>query len=192
MFIIRQDPKELVLEPNADVAFLQLIKDAYEQAVKGASFELKNNFVLQRGPYLIASVMDESVSTRPLHLKGSYIDLFNPALPTLTEKIIAPGEQAYLYNLSQVKNLKQPKVLAAACRVYQEKIRARSYSFITKSPSKTQNVMRILLPSKPVEVIVKDNNQLNANFKSEWHAATNTCLLQFENSSEGVGVDIKW
>ncbi len=192
VFIIRQDPKELVLEANTDVAFLQLIKDAYEQTSKGGTFELKNNFTIQRGPYLIASVMDESVSAKPLNLKGSFIDLFNPALPVLTEKVVAPGEQAYLYNLNEVKNRKQPKVLAAASRVYEEKVRAKSYSFITKSPSKTQNVMRILLPSKPTEVTVMDNSQTNINFKSEWDAATNTCLLKFENFSEGVGVKIKW
>ncbi len=192
MFIIRQDPKELVLESNADVAFLQLIKDAYEQSVKGASFEIKNSFILERGTYLIASVMDESVSTQPLHLKGSYIDLFNHALPILTEKLVGPGEQAYLYNLSHVKTRKQAKVLAAASRIYEEKVSGKSYSFITKSPAKTQNVMRIWLPSKPVEVRVKDHNHSNTNFKSEWHAATNTYLLQFENSSEGVGVEIRW
>ena len=192
VFIIRQDPKELILESNADVAFLQLIKDAYEQAVKGATFEIKNNFTLQRGPYLIASVMDESVSTQPLHLKGSFIDLFNPDLTVLTEKVVAPGEQAYLYDLSRVKSRKQPKVLAAASRIYKEKVSAKSYSFITKSPSKTQNVIRILLPAKPTEVMVKDISQTNINFKSEWDAPTNTCLLEFENFSEGVGVKIKW
>jgi hypothetical protein len=193
VFIIRQDPKELILESNADVAFLQLIKDAYQQAFKGARFETKNNFILQRGPYLIASVMDESVSTQPLHLKGSFIELFNPVLPILTEKIIAPGEQAFLYDITKTKTSKQPKILAAASRVYEEKVSAKSYSFITKSPSKTQNVMRIQLPVKPIEVKLTDNNhQPNTNFKSSWDAASHTCLLQFENSSEGVGVEIRW
>ncbi len=174
VFIIRQDPKELVLESNADNSFLQLIKDACQQAVKGAKFKTKNNFILERGPYLISSVMDESVSTQSLHLKGSFINLFNPTLPLLTEKLVAPGEQAYLYDLGKIKNRQQPKVLAAASRVYEEKVAAKSFSFITKSPSKTQNVMRILLPSKPTEVIIKDNNQAKIDFKNLWDAATNT------------------
>lgn len=127
-----------------------------------------------------------------MHLEGLFIDLVDPTLPVLKEKLVAPGEQAYLYNLNEVKNKKQPKVLAAASRVYGETVRAKNYSFITKSPSKTQNVMRILLPSKPTEVMVLDNSQTNINFKSEWDAATNTCLLKFENFSEGVGVKIKW
>jgi hypothetical protein len=128
-----------------------------------------------------------------LLLKGLFIDLFNPGLPILTEKIVAPGEQAYLYNLNQIKKRQHPKVLAAASRVYEEKVSPKSYSFITKSPSKTQNVMRIFLLSKPIEIIVTDSHhQLNANFRSSWDASTNTCLLQFENSSEGVGVEFRW
>ena len=78
-------------------------------------------------------------------------------LPVVTEKIIAPGIQAFLYNIAHVKNKQQPKVLAAASRAYDEKVSAKSYSFITKSPSKTQNVMRIQLPSKPKEIIVRHN-----------------------------------
>jgi hypothetical protein len=192
LLVIRQDPKELVLEPNKDDEFLKLVKDAYEQTAKGAKFETKNNFVLERGRYLIASVLDESVSTEPLHLKGSYIDLFDPELPVLKEKVVAPGEQAYLYNLSLVKNRQQPKVLAAASRVYEEKVSGKTYSFITKSPSKTQNVMRILLPAKPAEVLVKNVDKTPTNLKGSWDSATKTYLLQFENRSEGVSVAIRW
>ena len=38
----------------------------------------KNNFYLERGPYVIAAVMDESVSDEPLKIEGCYIDLFDP------------------------------------------------------------------------------------------------------------------
>ena len=40
-------------------------------------------------------------------------------------------------------------------RVYDRKDQRNSYSFITKSPSNTHNVMRILLPSKPSSIVVK-------------------------------------
>ncbi|MBC7866704.1 MAG: hypothetical protein H7X88_04135, partial [Gloeobacteraceae cyanobacterium ES-bin-316] len=91
VFVVRQDPKELVLKASADAGFVQLVKDAYEKISAGSRFETKNNFMLQRGPDLIAAVMDESVSSKPLHLKGSFIDLFDPGLPVLKEKLVAPG-----------------------------------------------------------------------------------------------------
>lgn len=188
--LMRQDPKEFVLTPMQDKGLLQQVVSAYEG--RGGKFEMKNNFQLKRGPYVIASVMDEGVDDQPLTIKGLFIDLFDPTLPVLETKEVAPGSQAYLYDLGEVKK-KQPQVLAAASRVYDEKVSGRKYSFITKSPSKTKNVMRILLPSKPVSVnIAKDRKEAVTDFTQSWDERSKTCLLQFENSSDGMGVEIDW
>lgn len=193
IWVVRQDPKELVLQPGRDSDFLQLVKQAYEQEAKAGRLEMKNFFYLERGPYDIAAVMDESTSTEPLRLKGSLIDLFDPQLPVLTEKVVQPGEQAYLYNIGRVKDKQRPRVLAAAARVYEEKAGARDYSFVAKSPSNTQNVMRILLPAKPGSTVVTGpNGQPMQDATSAWDENTKTCLLKFRNYSEGVKVAISW
>ena len=59
----------------------------------------KNHFRLDRGPYKIAASLDESVSDEPYVLEGSFIDLFDPTLPIVTRKELAPGTQAFLYDL---------------------------------------------------------------------------------------------
>ena len=193
VYIVRQDPKELVLQIGQDEKFLQLVKQAYEKDAKAGKFETKNYFYLQRGPFDIASVLDESVNTEPLHLNGPVIDMFNPLLPVLSEKIVRPGEQAYLYNLSRIKEKKRPQVLCAASRVYDEKRDGSTYSFVTKSPSKTWNVMRILLPAKPISNILTDSNKTAiADVKSDWDSASNTLLLQFENNCDGINVKLAW
>ena len=125
----------------------------------------------------------------PLTLKGKFIDLFDPELPVLREKIVNPGEQAFLFDISRVKNKKQPQVLAAASRQYDEQRTAGSYSFVAKSPAQTSNVMRILLPKKPKSV------KLNGTATDAWQwneNDQNTMLLKFENDPDGVKVDIKW
>lgn len=134
--------------------------------------------------------MDESVSAEPLHIKGPVIDLFDPRLPVLQEKIVEPGHQAYLYRLAGIST-KMPKVLAAACRIYDEKTNDKKYSFIAKSPSGTRNIMRILLPSVPSHVIVKNSGgETMVNTQHSWDAASHTLLLEFDNSSDGVNVEI--
>ncbi|MBC7867601.1 MAG: hypothetical protein H7X88_08705, partial [Gloeobacteraceae cyanobacterium ES-bin-316] len=193
VFVVRQDPKELVLKASADVGFVQLVKDAYEKTSAGSRFETKNNFMLQRGPYLIAAVMDESVSSKPLHLKGTFIDLFDPGLAVLKEKLVAPGTQAFLYDLSKVNSKIKPLVLAAAARMYQEKAGTHHYDFVVKSPSNTNNIMRILLPSKPVSVVVTEANVGNITLqKNQWDEPSGTLLLGFQNYSDGVAVNITW
>ncbi len=192
IFIVKQDPKELVMSPGMDSGFINLVRQAYEKEAVAGRLETKNYFYLERGPYDIASVMDESVSAEPLHIKGLVIDMFDPLLPVLPEKIINPGQQSLLYDLNRIKEKNIPKVLCAASRVYNEKRSAHSYSFITKSPSNTHNVMRVLLPLKPLSVVVKDADGNLLKNTNVWDELSKTCLLQFINSADGINVEIKW
>ncbi len=192
VYILRKDPKENVLDENGDAEFLRTVETAYQTDAHAGKLIDKNNFVLHRGPYIIAAVMDEATDKKPLTLKGAFIDLFNPELPILTEKIIPLNSQGYLFDLSKIENKQKPQTLASAARVTDEVITASSYSFIAKSPSNTNNVMRILLPRKPTTVALElDGKNLKID-KNNWDEKSKTLLLGFENYSEGVGVHIKW
>ena len=182
VYVVRQDPKEFVMQETGDQSLLSVIEKAY------GKLEYKNHFYLERGPYVLAAVVDENaVSSEPLQLKGNYIDLFDPKLPCLKQKTVNPGEQAFLFNIHAVSQKNRPQVLASASRQSNEMIGKRTYSFLAKSPAETDNVMRILLPKKPQSIKVSANQ-----FKSEWDDQTHTLLLQFENNPEGVQVNIEW
>lgn len=191
--VVRRDPKEFVLQADQDKQFVDVVKQLYEQKAKAGKLTFKNHFYLNRGPFEIISVMDEGVSAEPYTIKGKLIDLFDPTLPVLNQKTVQPGEQAYLYNIERANNPKTPQVLAAASRVYDEKISKNSYSFVAKSPANTNNVMRILLPAEPKKVTVTDaaGNTI-ADAKNSWDKLGKTCLLGFENSPEGVKVLLEW
>ena len=107
--MIREEPKDFVMKKEGDKTYFNIIKEAYEK-VAGKLTE-KNNFYLERGPYVIAAVMDESVSDEPLKIEGCYIDLFDPELPVITEKNVKPGEQAFLYDVTKLTDTTQPMVL---------------------------------------------------------------------------------
>ena len=182
IYVVRQDPKEFVMQEKGDQSLLSVIEKAY------GKLEYKNHFYLERGPYTLAAVVDENaVSSEPLQLNGNYIDLFDPKLPCLKQKIVNPGEQAFLFDINAVKKRNRPQVLASASRQSDESIGKRTYSFIAKSPAETDNVMRILLPKNPKGITVSSNQ-----FTSEWDEKTHTLLLQFENNPEGVHVKIEW
>ena len=182
VYVVRQDPKEFVMQAAGDQSLLSVIEKAY------GKLEYKNHFYLERGPYILAAVVDENaVSSEPLQLNGSYIDLFDPKLPCLKQKTVNPGEQAFLFDIHAVSQKNRSQVLAAASRQSDEIIGKKSYSFIAKSPAETDNVMRILLPKKPKEITASCSP-----FTSEWDEDTHTLLLQFENHPEGVQVKIEW
>ena len=182
VYVVRQDPKEFVMQERGDQSLLSVIEKAY------GKLEYKNHFYLERGPYTLAAVVDENAeSSEPLQLNGNYIDLFDPTLPCLKEKIVKPGEQTFLFDINAVSKKNRPQVLASASRQSDEIVGKKSYSFIAKSPAETDNVMRILLPKKPKSIQVSVNQ-----FTTEWDADTHTLLLQFENNPEGVQVKIEW
>jgi len=191
VYVLRQNPKEYVLEKNSDEQFVSQVREAYEKAAKAGPLNLKNNFYLERGPFDIVSVMDENADTKPYVVKGPVIDLFDPELPVLAEKVVTPGMKAFLYDLARVKNKNQPQVLATAARVYEEKVLDGQYSFVAKSPVKTTNAMRILLKAEPKQIIVKDaQGAVMSDAKSAWDEGSKTCKLSFENSPEGIHVTI--
>ena len=181
VFVLRRNPKEFVLTEGADSLLLQTLETAYGR------YERKNAYRLERDPYTIAAVVDESpVSDAPLVLKGQYIDLFDPELPVVTEKVVQPGEQAFLYNINKVADKSVAKVLAAASRQYDEVATPHSFSFTAKSPANTENVMRIRLPRQPKSL------RVGVECRSAWDDDSHTLLLQFANDPEGVHVYIEW
>jgi hypothetical protein len=190
VYILRNDPKEFVLEGNNDGEFVKTIKKLYE--AEAGALEFKNHFTLTRGPYEIISVVDENADRSPYTIRGKLIDLFDPEIPVLNEKQVNPGEQAFLYNIGSVKNPDTPQVLAAAARVYDEKRTRHSYSFVAKSPLNTTNVMRILLPAKAAEIKVTDPAGKLLQSNASWDASSKTCFLSFENDPEGVHVKLSW
>lgn len=193
VYVIRQNPKEFVMEANEGSHFVDLVKQAYENDAKAGKLIFKNSLNVQRGPYDIVSVMDESISDEPYVVNGPVIDLFDPQLPVLAKKTIPTGQQALLYNVSRVQNKNQPQVLASASRIYQENVKAGEYSFVSKSPANTTNSIRILLPKAPKETTLTDNRGKKlTNVKSSWDAASQTLYLSFENSPEGTNVKISW
>jgi len=192
VYVIREDPGEFVLEPGQDGAFVGVIEKLYEQATHEKP-EFKNYFYLNRGPYEIISVMDESAGQAPFTIKGKFIDLFDPQIPVIDQKQVQPGEQAFLFNTGKVEKPGKPQVLVTAARVSDEKTGKDQYAFTVKSPVNTTNVMRVLLPGEPKTVSVTDaqGNALR-EVQNTWDEPSKTCFLSFENSPDGVKVILNW
>lgn len=187
--VIRRDPKDFVLTAGGDAEYLAAVRGLYGKGKQAGTLEFKNQFYLERGPYEIVAVVDENADTEPFVLEGKFIDLFDPALPVLTRRAVLPGTQALLYNLDKVADPGRPQVLACAACVETERVGRNRYSFMVKGPAQTTNVMRVLLPRKPVATdVTRSDGTPVADPGFEWDEESRTCLLRFENAPEGVNV----
>lgn len=189
--ILRNDPKEFVLNKNNDAEFVNTVQELYLEE-NGNELEFKNYFNLKRGAYEIISVMDENEDQTPYIINGKLIDLFDPKIPVINQKKVNPGEQAFLFNIGSVENPETPQVLATAARVYDENITDKEYSFVVKSPLNTTNVMRILLPQKAEIIEAHDHFGNVIQVDVEWDEPSKTCFLSFENYPDGVNVKLSW
>ena len=193
VYVVRQHPKEFVMEAGGDANFVALVKKAFEEKAKAGKLSFSNTLHVSRGMYDVVAVMDENTSSGPFVVKGPVIDLFDPKLPVLASKSVTPGTQALLLNVARVKEQDKPQVLAAAARVYDEERKEGSYSFVVKSPAKTINAMRILLPAAPEETVLTGSGGEKVQpAASSWDAGSRTYFLQFDNNPDGVKVEVRW
>jgi len=187
--VLRTDPKDFVLKAGNGDRLPDLVCELYEKKAKAGKLRFKNSFYLQRGVYDLVAVLDESADSGAYEIRGKLIDLFHPKLPVLASARVRPGEQGFFLDIGRVRDKRRPQVLAAACRIDEERIAKKRYSFLAKSPIETENVSRVLLPRTPKSVLVNGEEVLA---DSDWDRNSKTYLLSFANDPEGVSVVFEW
>ncbi len=99
---LRERPERFAESAEGAERLRRAVREAFAALDGGKSrvrWESANYFKIRRGPYVIASVMTESVSDSPLELKGRFVDLLDAGLRIADRVIVPPGKQALLYDL---------------------------------------------------------------------------------------------
>jgi len=159
-------------------------------AAKGKKLETQVYLCLRRGPYVIASVLDETLVDDPeVRFAGQFVDLFDPALPVIRERVLHANERALLYDVdwARKENL-NPKVLAAAGRVGSEVVEAGGFRFTMRGPAGTTCRARILLQGEPVAVTFAPD----PGYEYMWDSGSSTLLVSGPNIAQTVNVAIKF
>jgi hypothetical protein len=178
------------LTESAEMA--QKLRDAVKGAMEALNdpqvrWTPDNAFMIRRGPYVIASVMEESVHDRPLRLSGAYVDLFEPALPVVRDVTIVPGKQAFLYDLEY--KAEDGRVIAASSRIENVSEDARSFAFTAKGPRSVTAAARVRCPRKPSRIVI-DAGEGGEELPFDWDEATKTVLIRYDNRPAGVRISI--
>ena len=185
VLIERKHPAWFSRSAENSSQLIRLVRRGAEAA--GAQLVRRNWMQLRRGPYLIAAVLDESVSNEPLRLRGRLIDLLDANLPVRREMAVKPGEQAWLLDLDRV-TAKAPAPLAAAGRIESWENAPGRVRYAITSPQGVKAVARILLPASPRTVTVDTKPYADV----AWDAASQTLLVRHAGSSRPIEVVIAW
>ncbi len=188
--------KGTVVRLNSSPAALTYQKTGAETvrtAVRGAlgaigeRWVTAGGFVLRRGPYIVAAGIDESAADRrPDALRGRFVNLFSGELSFTRSIDITPGLRGLFVDLDRFPR-GRPRIVAAACRVRDEKVSGGSFRFHAEGIAETPGVVRIILPAAPREVLA-DGKPVPA---SDYDWEDGTLRLRFPNTPEGVAIEVR-
>lgn len=155
---------------NADSLRELFLETAMRKGVKPA---FSNHLIIERGPYTVAAVMDESINDEPLVITGLFCDMFSPDFEVITEKTLFPNDKAMLFDLSKSKSY---EIIGTSVRInslvaYENKVQI----FTGGAKMRTANI-RIKLPFIPESATV-DNEKVKLSFDE----ISSTALISFPN-----------
>ncbi|HPX86162.1 MAG TPA: hypothetical protein PKZ59_05680 [Candidatus Hydrogenedentes bacterium] len=182
VYVMNISPTRLAKQTEGAERLMQAVALMLQQ--KGITLQTRNYMKLRRGPFLIASVMDESISEQPLSLQGSFIDLLDAALPVVKEKTLEPGQRCLLFDLDwAAAHHATAEVAAASCRVREESMNGSTFSFVTRGPENVRARMRIRLPKAPETITVAPDD---TEFLSAWDSSSGTLMLECDNQAKDI------
>jgi hypothetical protein len=173
---LRENPAHLANTASGDAQVAATVKTAATGA--GLKWRETNYLLLERGPYVIAAGLDESISAEPRTLRGRFVNLFDPELRLNDRVSIAPGRRYFLRDLDATKP-GAPHVLASACKTLETSRDKKSLSLAVEGVARTPAVVLLQTKSKPTAITLAGKPVVNF----EYSAKEDLLWIRFENES---------
>jgi hypothetical protein len=142
----RENPARIAADADGDARWADTVKQAASHAK--LEWRLTNYLLLRRGPYLIASGLDESIAGEPKELRGRFVNLFDPELRLQRAVTLAPAARFFLLDLD-APELAQRRLLASACKALPLKGDAHSLTLAVEGVAGTPAIVLLRAPEPP-------------------------------------------
>lgn len=144
---------------SASAEGAERVIEATKTAAKAAGLKWRetNYLLLQRGPYVIAAGLDETIAGEPKVVRGRFVNLFDPELRVLESVKLEPGSRYFLRDLDATPGW--PQLLASACKALLTHRENKSLSYAVEGVAQTPAVM-LLSATRPPTSITLDGQTL--------------------------------
>jgi hypothetical protein len=174
----RENPVQAAANAEAEARLIAAVQAAAAR-VK-LPWRETNYLLLERGPYVIAAGLDESVAGEPKNLRGRFVSLFDPELGVCREIAVAPGTRLFLLDLDKIAP-SVPTVLASACKALPVRSAVKSESrWQVEGVACTPAVVLIHSPLAPTRVTLA-GAPLD---QWRWDPAERLAWVHFSNTSD--------
>ena len=143
---------------------------------KGIKTEYKNNLCIRRKNYVIAAVMDESVSSEPLVIEGNFADMFTPDFALKTKVTLAENDKCLLFDLDKIKD-SSLEVIGTSVRVLSLDVCGDKITLDFAGAGDLRASLRLKVPFE-----IKSARIGETPCDVTFDAGTSTVLVSFDNT----------
>lgn len=195
--VFAASPAHLGLNAQAAQGYLQRV-----QALAGEPLPYGSHFLLRRGPYMICAALDEisqqmpeggdqeksrpPQADGPLCLRGLFVDLAAADYPIITQKAVAPGSQALLMDLQQVKE--ELRVVASAARIEELGFEKGRLLMRARAAGGIRATIRLKLPHDPGQLHAWDEQGHEMPLQSAWDEVSHTLLVAWQSANQALRI----
>ena len=146
---MHESPAGIAQSAEGDARLVATVKQAASRG--GVKWRETNYLLLRRGPYVLASGLDESVAGEPKTLQGQFVNLFDAELRVQKTVSLLPGTRLFLIDLEAAQK-EQAQVLASACKALPTRQDAHSLALAVEGVVNTPAVLLLRAPAAPQSV----------------------------------------
>ena len=175
-----------------DIAYDAALSDSYRDTVLsllaqlGISATPTSTLIMRRGVYVVTAAMNEGTDGERT-LDGTYVNLYDTALPVVHNPILRQGSVGLWYDLGRIDKTGGSDILALSGRAERLSRTQRCLSFIFRGPSDMTAAARVWTkrPPKAVEI---DGTAICFIYD----AATGTTYFDFPSDGEKKTVKVRF
>jgi hypothetical protein len=182
---LRERPADL----SASAKGAARIVEATREAAQAARLKWRetNYLLLQRGPYLVAAGLDESIGGAPRKVTGRFVNLFDPELRVRHEVVLAPGSRWFLLDLDAARR-RAPHVMLSAGKALPVEATRDRLTLAVEGVGDTPSLLLLESP-KPPRTITLDGKPLES---FDYSAREKLLWIRFENEARPRELDVQF
>ena len=154
-------------------------------AKKGYEFKFSNHLNIEREPYIITAVMDESIDESPVVLNGLFADMFTADFEIITEKIISPGENSMLCDIEKIEN-KELCIIGTSSRINSLEQIGKTIRINAQGAGNLVANIRLRVPSKVINVKIGYEE-----CRFDFDEISKTVLLTYNSEAKPVDITVE-
>jgi len=174
---LKQNPVEMAQAEVNETALIAAVKE------RAADWKESNYLLLRRGPYVIASGLDESTDGAAKTVEGRFVNLFDSELRVQRRVTVSPAARIFLRDLDDVAS-RETRVLASGCKV----IPTKENTYAVEGIAKTQGIVLLRAEKQPSRVSL-DGTEISS---VEFSEADKLVWIKFSNEAKPRELSIAW